>query len=75
MFIVCTENSYSSYIEHIEADRAKRPMTTAYRLETALHCLNTLIDEQGYEFPEAVAKTIESFAVNRKALIALYDAQ
>jgi hypothetical protein len=38
--------------------------TTAYRLETALHCLNTLIVEQGYEFPEAVAKTIESFAVN-----------
>jgi hypothetical protein len=43
--------------------------------QTALHCLNTLIDEQGYEFPEAVAKTIESFAVNRKALIAAYDAQ
>ncbi|MCY7277854.1 MAG: hypothetical protein LH702_29985 [Phormidesmis sp. CAN_BIN44] len=48
---------------------------TAHRLATALHCLNTLIVEQDYEFPEAVAKTIESFAVNRKALIALYDAQ
>jgi hypothetical protein len=51
-------------------------MTTAnYRLQTALDCLNTLIAEQGYEFPEAIAKTIESFAVNRKALIAAYDAQ
>ncbi|MCY7277213.1 MAG: hypothetical protein LH702_26660 [Phormidesmis sp. CAN_BIN44] len=49
--------------------------TTAYKLQIALHCLNVLILEQGYEFPEAVAKTIESFAVNRKALIALYDAQ
>jgi hypothetical protein len=46
-----------------------------HRLETALHCLNTLIEEQGYEFPKAIAKTIESFAVNRKALVELYDAQ
>jgi hypothetical protein len=50
-----------------------KPMT--YQLETALHCLNVLIDEQGYEFPKAIAKTIENFGVSRKALIALYDAQ
>ena len=50
-------------------------MTSDYKIQTALLCLNVLIEEQGYEFPEAVAKTIESFAVNRKALIELYDAQ
>ena len=48
--------------------------TTAYRLETALHCLNTLI-EQGYEFPEAIDKTLQSLTVNRDELVAAYDSQ
>lgn len=47
---------------------------TDYRLQTALDCLNTLID-QGYEFPEAVYKTLQALAVNRDELIAAYDAQ
>ena len=50
-------------------------MTTAtYRLQTALDCLNTLID-QGYEFPEAVDKTLEALAVDRYELVAAYDSQ
>ena len=54
---------------------SKRLMTTAnYRLQTALTCLNTLID-QGYEFPEAVDKTLEALAVNRDELVSAYDSQ
>ena len=54
---------------------SKRLMTTAtYRLQTALDCLNTLID-QGYEFPEAVDKTLEALAVSRDELVAAYDSQ
>ena len=50
-------------------------MTTAnYRLQTALDCLNTLID-QGYEFSEALDKTLEALAVNRDDLVAAYDSQ
>jgi len=50
-------------------------MTTAnYRLQTALDCLNTLIG-QGYEFPEAVDKTLEALAVNRDELVSAYDSQ
>ena len=43
-------------------------------LSAALDCLNTLID-QGYEFPEAIDKTLEALAVNRDELIAAYDSQ
>ena len=54
---------------------SKRLMTTAnYRLQTALTCLNTLID-QGCEFPEAVDKTLEALAVNRDELVSAYDSQ
>ena len=50
-------------------------MTTAeHKLSLALDCLNTLID-QGYEFPEAVHKTLQALAVNRDELIAVYDSQ
>ena len=45
-----------------------------HRLQTALDCLNTLID-QGYEFPEAVYKTLQALAVNRDELVAAYDSQ
>ena len=45
-----------------------------HRLSIALHCLNTLID-QGYEFPEALYRTLQSLAVNRDELIAAYDSQ
>lgn len=48
--------------------------TQEHRLCLALHCLNTLID-QGYEFPAAVCKTLQSLAVNRDELIAAYDSQ
>jgi hypothetical protein len=47
---------------------------SSHRLQTALDCLNTLID-QGYEFPEAVDKTLEALAVNRDELVSAYDAQ
>ena len=40
----------------------------------ALGCLNTLID-QGYEFSEALDKTLEALAVNRDDLVAAYDSQ
>ena len=51
------------------------PMNTAeHRLSLALDCLNTLID-QGYEFPEAVYKTLQALAVNRDELVAAYDSQ
>ena len=40
----------------------------------ALNRLNTLI-EQGYEFPEAVEKTLEALAVNRNELVSAYDSQ
>ena len=54
---------------------SKRLMTTAnYRLQTALTCLNTLID-QGCEFPEAVDKTLETLAVDRDELVSAYDSQ
>ena len=43
-------------------------------LSAALNCLNTLID-QGYEFPEAVDKTLEALAVNRDELVAAYNSQ
>jgi len=44
-------------------------MTTAEnRLQTVLDLLNTLVD-QGYEFPEAVDKTLEALAVNRDELV------
>jgi len=50
-------------------------MTTAnYRLQTALDCLNTLID-QGCEVPEAVDKPLEALTVNRDELISAYDSQ
>ena len=48
--------------------------TQEHRLSLALHCLNTLID-QGYEFPEAVFKTLQSLAVNRDELVSAYDSQ
>ena len=41
-------------------------------LSAALNCLNNLID-QGYEFPEAVDKTLEALAVNRDELVSAYD--
>ena len=46
-----------------------------YKLETALSALNVLILEQRLEFPEAVSRTLEAFAVNRDELIAAYDSQ
>ena len=50
-------------------------MTTAEnRLQTVLDRLNTLVD-QGYEFPEAVDKTLEALAVNRDELVSAYDSQ
>lgn len=54
---------------------SKRLMTTQeHRLSLALDCLNTLID-QGYEFPEAVDKTLEALAVSRDELVSAYDSQ
>jgi len=47
---------------------------SSHRLQTALDCLNILI-EQGYEFPEAVDKTLEALAVNRDELVSAYDSQ
>jgi len=50
-------------------------MTTAEnRLQTALDCLNTLVD-QAYEFPKAVDKPLEALAVNRDELVSAYDSQ
>jgi len=43
-------------------------------LSAALNCLNTLIG-QGYEFPEAVDKTLGALAVNRDELVSAYDSQ
>ena len=66
LFIVCL-------LDMVNKSISKRLMTTAtYRLQTALDCLNTLID-QGYEFPEAVDKTLEALAVNRDELVSAYD--
>ncbi len=48
--------------------------TQEHRLSLALNCLNNLID-QGYEFPEAVDKTLEALAVNRDELVSAYDSQ
>ena len=48
--------------------------TQEHRLSLALSCLNTLID-QGYEFPEAVYKTLQALAVNRDELVSAYDSQ
>jgi hypothetical protein len=45
-----------------------------FKLSIALSALNTLID-QGWEFPDALFKTTESFAVSRAALTEAYDAQ
>jgi len=45
-----------------------------HRLSLALNCLNNLID-QGYEFPEALYKTLQALAVNRDELVAAYDSQ
>jgi hypothetical protein len=51
------------------------PMKTQdFRLDMALHCLNTLI-EQGWEFPEAMHQTLLSFAVSQKLLAERYDSQ
>ena len=62
-------------LDMVNKSSSKRLMTTAnYRLQTALTCLNTLID-QGYEFPEAVDKTLEALAVNRDELVSTYDSQ
>ena len=62
-------------LDMVNKSSSKRLMTTAnYRLQTALTCLNTLID-QGYEFPEAVDKTLEALAVNRDELVSAYDSQ
>jgi len=47
---------------------------SSHRLQTALDCLNNLI-EQGCEFPEAVDKTLEALTVNRDELISAYDSQ
>jgi hypothetical protein len=46
--------------------------TKQYRLETALDCLNNLL-AQGWLWPHALKRTIESFAVSEKELIELYD--
>jgi hypothetical protein len=46
-----------------------------YKLETALSALNTLVQEQGIEFPEALSHTLEAFAVKRSELIEAYDNQ
>jgi hypothetical protein len=46
-----------------------------YKLETALSALNTLVQEQGIEFPEALCRTLEGFAVKRSELIEIYDSQ
>ena len=43
-------------------------------LSLALNCLNTLID-QGYEFPEAVYKTLQALAVKQDELVSAYDSQ
>ena len=68
LFIVCL-------LDMVNKSISKRLMTTAtYRLQTALDCLNTLID-QGYEFPEAVDKTLQALAVNRDELVSAYDSQ
>ena len=62
-------------LDMVNKSSSKRLMTTAnYRLQTALTCLNTLID-QGYEFPEAVDKTLETLAVDRDELVSAYDSQ
>ena len=43
-------------------------------LSAALDCLNTLID-QGYEFPEAIDKTLEALAADRDEVVSAYDSQ
>ena len=48
--------------------------TQEHRLSLALDCLNNLID-QGYEFPEALYKTLEALAVSRNELVSAYDSQ
>jgi hypothetical protein len=53
-----------------------KPMTDhQYKLETALSALNVLILEQGVEFPEAICRVLEAFAVKRSELIEAYDSQ
>jgi len=47
---------------------------SSHRLQTALDCLNILID-QGCEVPEAVDKPLEALTVNRDELISAYDSQ
>ena len=47
---------------------------SSHRLQTALDCLNILID-QGCEFPEALDKTLEALVVNRDELVAEYNSQ
>jgi len=59
----------------VSVSHSKRLMPhSAYRLQTALDCLNTLID-RGHEFPEAVDKTLQVLAVDRDELVAAYDSQ
>ncbi len=48
--------------------------TQRYRLETALSALNIEVDK-GFEFPEALCRTLKAYAVKSSDLIAAYDSQ
>jgi hypothetical protein len=46
-----------------------------FKIEMALDCLNVLILEKGWEFPEAMRGTLQQYAVSRVELTKAYDQQ
>jgi hypothetical protein len=46
-----------------------------FKIEIALGFLNTLILEKGWEFPEALRRTLQQFAVSQAELTKAYDQQ
>lgn len=62
------------YISIAHKLACKSAKSNTFKIEMALDCLNNLVDE-GVEFPEAISKTLQSFAVSQQALSDAYDNQ
>ena len=55
--------------------RQEKQTTKEFQIEIALDSLNALILEKGWEFPEAMRRTLQQFAVSQAELTKAYDKQ